>query len=141
MRASSRAATATVLSGGERPVSRARVLLFRELGGFVALAHDREAIARPHDALDFRNLVSGQNNELSRLGTHGLVLGEGEAHCFHAARVPALTQEVKAPLDSFTALEVLNMLVDLAEEHLVPANPFLSLRHRTIMALVEEKQN
>jgi hypothetical protein len=43
-------------------------VLFREIGSFLLLAHHREASALSHDALDFRNFVTRQNDELSWVG-------------------------------------------------------------------------
>lgn len=102
-------------------------MLLGELGRFVSFADDREAAARSHDALDPRNLVAGQDDELSRLRADRLVLGDGQAHGFDAVLVATLTEEIEAPVDTLAGLDLLDLLVDLAEENLVPTDALLSL--------------
>jgi hypothetical protein len=79
--------------------------------------------------------MAGQNDELRRLRPDGLVFGKSQPDRFDALLVPALTDEVKAFLDSLPRLEFRDLLIDLAEENLVTSDPFFAIHDEGLSPL------
>jgi len=89
------------------------------------LAHDLEAVAVRDDVLDFRNRVTRQDREEHGVGPDLFVLRCSERHGLGAVGVSALADEVdQVERASFT--DLLDPLVDLAEERFVAGQPFLA---------------
>src|SRR5918999_764263 len=111
----------------------AGVAFGRYLGGFAELDHDDVAVVLTDDALDPWHRVPWPEDELGRGGANGLVLRNGQIHAIDAHLVAALAEELLVAsarvLRPEALLERARPLVDLAEDRLVPRQPFLARGH------------
>jgi hypothetical protein len=76
------------------------------------------------DRLDVRYLVAGDDKEVSGLGTDVPVLIGGDLEHLLASRVTALADNAEGL--SYGSLNLLDPLINLAEERLVPDDPVLA---------------
>src|SRR2546423_5572143 len=126
-------------AAGKRQRLRARVVLDRDVGGFLELLDHEIALSAGHDALDLRVLVPRHDDEALRVAPNLLVVRACQLEALQAVEVAALADELDTERVSLTERveslgHVLDPLVELPEDGLVPCDPLLARRHRRIVS-------
>ena len=114
------------------------VVLDRDLGRLVDLLDDEVALPARDDAGDLGVLVTGNDDEAPRIAADLLVGRAGQLDPLQAVQVPALAHETDAEGVALVAeievlRHVLDPLVELPEQRLVPSDALLARGHRSIL--------
>src|SRR5919197_5617131 len=118
---------------------RARVVLDRDLGRVADLLDHEVALFASHHAGDAQVLVAGRDDEALRVAAYLLVGRARQLDALQTVQVAALADEADAEGVALAAnvealRHVLDPLVELPEEGLVPSDPLLTHRHRRIIS-------
>src|SRR6266550_1677312 len=104
--------------------------LLGDLGGVgVGLLDDEVSLVPCDRALDLRPLVSGDHCESAVVCSKLRVLVARDREPLDAFRRPALAHDFERGVGSQVFMELVDALVDLAEERLVHAEPLAAIAH------------